>query len=167
MLRFIAVFKKYFGKISYSLAAIVIIVLTTLSFFQLIYRHVMGNSLIWMPDVTYFCVTTCIALTLPPLWLDNNHLTMDLISGKLSEKGNFLLSCFIDIVCMGMAVVIAYSGYMDVKAHIGYVTSILKYDDALKYVFVLYLGVMLAFSILCSFIQRVIQYRNGGEASDK
>ena len=104
---------------------------------------------------------------LPPLWLDHDHLTMDLISGKLSARWNFLLDCLIDFVGILMSLALAYSGYLAVKQHTGYVTSVLRYDDSLKYVFVLYTGVMLTITTAMSLIERILKHWRGGERNGK
>lgn len=163
MLRFISVFRKYYGKISYSLATVVILFMTCLGVYQLAFRYLVGHTLIWAPDATIFCITTVAGLVLPPLWLDHDHLTMDLISNKVSARWNYLLDCFIDFTGFAMSLALAYSGYLAVKQHTGYVTSVLRYDDSLKYAFVLYTGVMLTVTTALSLIERILKHRKGGE----
>lgn len=163
MLRFISLFRKYYSKISYSLATIVILFMTFLGIYQLAFRYLEGHTLIWASDVSVFCITTVAGLVLPPLWLDHDHLTMDLISKRLSRKGNYILDCFIDLVGCLMSIALAYAGYLAVVQHTGYVTSVLRYDDSLKYIFVLYAGVMLTVTTAMSLVERIIKHHIGEE----
>lgn len=167
MLKFIASFRRYYGKISYSLATIIILFMTCLGVYQLAFRYLVGRTLLWAADVNVFCITTVAGLVLPPLWLDHDHLTMDLISNKLSRKGNYILDCVIDLAGCLMSIALAYSGYLAVAQHRGYVTSVLRYDDSLKYVFVLYAGVMLAVTTAMSLIERIMKRCVGEEPDDK
>lgn len=167
MLRFISLFRKYYSKISYALATIIILFMTGLGIYQLAFRYLAGHTLLWASDVSVFCITTVAGLVLPPLWLDHDHLTMDLISKKLSPKGNYILDCFIDLTGCVMSIALAYAGYLAVVQHIGYKTSVLRYDDSLKYVFVLYTGVMLTVTTAMSFMERIIKHRRGEELNGK
>ena len=159
MLKFISRFRKYYSKVSYSLAAVIILFMTFLGVYQLVFRYLEGHTLIWASDVSVFCITTVAGLVLPPLWLDHDHLTMDLISQRLSPHSNYLLDCFIDAVGCLMSIALARAGYLAVVQHKGYVTSILRYDDSLKYVFVLYAGVMLTVTTTMTLIERIIKHR--------
>lgn len=166
MLKFIDVFRKYFSKISYTLSATILLFMTCLQFFQIFYRYIFGSVFIWSSDIIIFSITTSIALAIPPLWLEHADVTMDLITEKLSSKANFILSCLVDLICIFMAAIIAYAGIVAVIMHRGYSTSILRYDDSLDYVFVIYIGVMLFIVAILSLIERIMKFKKGGTTGD-
>ena len=143
MLHFIDVFRRVYCRVSYILSAAIIVFMTCLQFFQIFYRYICGHVFIWSNDVIIFSITTAVAVTIPPLWLEHGHVTMDLITGKLSRRADYLLSI---------------AGIVAVRMHIGYSTSLLGYDDSLHYLFVVYIGVMLCVTILLSLIERILKY---------
>ncbi len=162
MLKFIAIFRNYYGKVSYALSALIILFMTGLSFFQIFYRYLFGTVLIWSNDVNIFCISTAVALTIPPLWLEHSDVVMDLITAKLSPRADFILSCFVETGSLFMAGILTRSGLMAIKMHKGFSTSILRFDDSLRYYFVVYLGAGLILAIILSFIERILVYRQGG-----
>ena len=99
-----------------------------------------------------------LAVTIPPLWLEHGHVTMDLITGKLSRRADHLLSIAVELISFAMSAAMAYAGIVAVRMHIGYSTSLLGYDDSLHYLFVVYIGVMLCVTILLSLIERILKY---------
>lgn len=105
-----------------------------------------------------FSITTAVAVTIPPLWLEHGHVTMDLITGKLSRRADHLLSIAVELISFAMSAAMAYAGIVAVRMHIGYSTSLLGYDDSLHYLFVVYIGVMLCVTILLSLIERILKY---------
>lgn len=161
MLRFINTFRNYYGRVSYTLAAVIILFMTSLSFFQIFFRHLFGTVLIWSNDVNIFCISTSVALTIPPLWLDHNDVVMDLIAAKLSPLSDFILSCMVEVCGFFMAIVLAYSGGIAIKMHKGFSTSILRFDDSIRYFFVVYIGISLCLVIFLSLCERIILYYQG------
>ena len=161
MLHFIETFRRLYCKISYALSAAIIVFMTALQFFQIFYRYIFGHIFIWSNDAFIFSITTAVALAIPPLWLEHEHVTMDLISGKLSRRADFALSMVVELICLGMAIALAYAGCIAVKMHLGFSTSILRYDDSIRYWFVVYMGVMLSVTIFLSMIERIIKHRKG------
>lgn len=163
MLKFIAVFRSYYGKISYAFSAMIILFMTGLSFFQIFYRYLFGTVLIWSNDVNIFCISTAVALAIPPLYLEHSDVVMDLITAKLSPQADFVLSCIVETGSFFMAAVMAYSGLLAIKMHAGFSTSILRFDDSLRYYFVVYIGAGLCLAIILSLCERILVYRQGGE----
>ena len=151
MLHFIDVFRRVYCRVSYILSAAIIVFMTCLQFFQIFYRYVCGHVFI-------FSITTAVAVTIPPLWLEHGHVTMDLITGKLSRRADHLLSIAVELISFAMSAAMAYAGIVAVRMHIGYSTSLLGYDDSLHYLFVVYIGVMLCVTILLSLIERILKY---------
>ena len=159
MLHFIDVFRRVYCRVSYILSAAIIVFMTCLQFFQIFYRYVCGHVFIWSNDVIIFSITTAVAVTIPPLWLEHGHVTMDLITGKLSRRADHLLSIAVELISFVMSAAMAYAGIVAVRMHIGYSTSLLGYDDSLHYLFVVYIGIMLCVTILLSLIERILKYR--------
>ena len=139
MLHFIDVFRRVYCRVSYILSAAIIVFMTCLQFFQIFYRYICGH-------------------VFPPLWLEHGHVTMDLITGKLSRRADYLLSIAVELISFVMSAAMAYAGIVAVRMHIGYSTSLLGYDDSLHYLFVVYIGVMLCVTILLSLIERILKY---------
>lgn len=158
MLHFIDVFRRVYCRVSYILSAAIIVFMTCLQFFQIFYRYIFGHVFIWSNDVIIFSITTAVAVTIPPLWLEHGHVTMDLITGKLSRRADYLLSIAVELISFAMSAAMAYAGIVAVRMHIGYSTSLLGYDDSLHYLFVVYIGVMLCVTILLSLIERILKY---------
>lgn len=71
MLHFIDVFRRVYCRVSYILSAAIIVFMTCLQFFQIFYRYVCGHVFIWSNDVIIFSITTAVAVTIPPLWLEH------------------------------------------------------------------------------------------------
>ena len=132
MLHFIDVFRRVYCRVSYILSAAIIVFMTCLQFFQIFYRYICGHVFIWSNDVIIFSITTAVAVTIPPLWLE--------------------------LISFVMSAAMAYAGIVAVRMHIGYSTSLLGYDDSLHYLFVVYIGVMLCVTILLSLIERILKY---------
>ena len=158
MLHFIDVFRRVYCRVSYILSAAIIVFMTCLQFFQIFYRYICGHVVIWSNDVIIFSITTAVAVTIPPLWLEHGHVTMDLITGKHSRRADHLLSIAVELISFAMSAAMAYAGIVAVRMHIGYSTSLLGYDDSLHYLFVVYIGVMLCVTILLSLIERILKY---------
>lgn len=158
MLHFIDVFRRVYCRVSYIFSAAIIVFMTCLQFFQIFYRYVCGHVFIWSNDVIIFSITTAVAVTIPPLWLEHGHVTMDLITGKLSRRADHLLSIAVELISFAMSAAMAYAGIVAVRMHIGYSTSLLGYDDSMHYLFVVYIGVMLCVTILLSLIERILKY---------
>ena len=158
MLHFIDVFRRVYCRVSYILSAAIIVFMTCLQFFQIFYRYICVHVFIWSTDVIFFSITIAVGVTIPPLWLEHGHVTMDLITGKLSRRADYLLSIAVELISFAMSAAMAYAGIVAVRMHIGYSTSLLGYDDSLHYLFVVYIGVMLCVTILLSLIERILKY---------
>lgn len=164
MLNFIEKFRKYVCRTCYVISGLILGFMTLLAFTQMIGRYITHTSLLWADEVTIFCITTIVAITVPCLWLDHDNILMDLFGDRLPPKLDFAMEVVVHGVGLAASVLLSIAGFKAIFNHLGFVTSYLMYDESVAYIFVAVMGVGLCLTITLSLIEMLLKRRNGGKA---
>ena len=157
MLKFIDRFRKTVCQTCYVISGLILGFMTALAFVQMMGRYLFQFSILWADEVTVFCITTIVAITVPMLWLDHDNILMDLFGDRLPRKLDFAMALGINIAALAASCVLAWSGFKAVFNHMGYITSYLMYDESIAYLFVVVMSVGLIITISLTMIEMILK----------
>lgn len=129
-----------------NIAAFLLVVLVVLATLQVVTRYFISVQVIWVEEVSIYLVTWIAAVGIPWMWLKQGHIKMDVLNFVLPAKVLRIMDYFINLVALVASVGIIRIGMIAVKVNTGYVLSVIKMDEGLRYYPVVVAGVLLLVS---------------------
>ncbi|MEI9477645.1 MAG: TRAP transporter large permease subunit [Deltaproteobacteria bacterium] len=122
-----------------------------LSFYSVVARYVLHLPLDWSDEISAYAVIWCTFFGISALIKTDQHVRVDLLTGRFSEKRQNILNLFHTLLGLGFVLVVAWGGYLMVKkAHANFITSEshLKYPMYLPFLIMPLGGLLLSFRMV-------------------
>ena len=122
-----------------------------LSFYSVVARYVFHWPLDWSDEIAAYAVIWCTFFGISALIKTDDHVRVDLLVGRLSEKRRNILNFFHGLLALGFVLVVAWGGYVMVKkSHAAFVTSEshLKFPMYLPFLIMPLGGLLLSFRMV-------------------
>ena len=152
------VMDKFGAVLMYAVAAM-LMVLVVLATVQVITRYFIAVQIIWIEEVSIYNVTWIAALGMPWMWLRQGHIRMDVLNFVLPKKIIRGMDYMINAVTMVAAVGVIRVGLRTIHVNTGYVMSVIKMDEGMRYWPVLTGGVLLLISAFMVLVQMIEEDR--------
>ena len=122
-----------------------------LSFYSVVARYVLHLPLDWSDEISAYAVIWCTFFGISALIKTDQHVRVDLLTGRFSEKRQNILNLFHTLLGLGFVLVVAWGGYLMVKkAHATLITSEshLKFPMYLPFLIMPLGGLLLSFRMV-------------------
>lgn len=160
--------KKIIDRLStvlMSIVSLLLVVLVVLATLQVVTRYFIAVQVIWVEEVSIYLVTWIAAVGIPWMWLRQGHIKMDVLNFVLPDRALRIMDYLINIVAVIASVGIIRIGIITIRVNTGYVLSVIKMDEGLRYYPVATAGVLLLISsvlVLCNMIDEDRRVRHAG-----
>lgn len=128
------------------LVSVILVVLVVFATVQVITRYFISVQVIWIEEVSIYLVTWIAAFGIPWMWLRQGHIKMDVLNFVLPEKVLHISDYLINLVACAASAGVIRVGLVAIRVNTGYVLSVIKMDEGLRYYPVLTAGVLLLVS---------------------
>lgn len=149
------VMDKFDAVLMYAVAAM-LMALVILATVQVFTRYFIAVQIIWIEEVSIYIVTWIAALGMPWIWLRQGHIRMDVLTLVLPPKVIRGMDYAINAFTMVAAAAVIRVALRTIHVNTGYVMSVIKMDEGMRYWPVLTGGILLlisAFMVLVQMIQ--------------
>ncbi|OGP62110.1 MAG: hypothetical protein A2170_17530, partial [Deltaproteobacteria bacterium RBG_13_53_10] len=122
-----------------------------LSFYSVVARYVFHWPLDWSDEIAAYAVVWCTFFGISALIKTDQHVRVDLLIGRFSEKQQNILNFFHPLLGLGFVLVVAWGGcWMVKKSHAAFITSEshLKFPMYLPFLIMPLGGLLLSFRML-------------------
>ena len=127
---------------------------------QVFTRYIFDIIFLWCEDISALSLCYMVSFGIPWLCLTKNHVFMDVLDMVLPEKGINFLKNVVDVATLIGGAVILYIGIKTVKVNAGYIYSMLRYDEKIKYIPLIITGVGMMVASVLNIIE-IIQNKGG------
>ncbi len=141
------------------LMAILLVVVVALAAVQVVTRYFIAVQIIWIEEVSIYFVTWMAAFGVPWMWLRRGHIKMDVLSFVLPEKILHILDYLSNLVGVAASVAVIRIGIRAIQVNSGYVLSVIKMDEGLRYYPVLCGGILFLFATVTVLTQMILEDR--------
>ena len=140
-------------KVFYVIIAILLGIITGINVLQVIARYAFPNFVIyWSEDVTLMIVVWIMSIGMPALWIDHEHLTMDIFS-IIFKKNKKLIRVFdyiINVIAVACGAGMTVVAVVAIQVNTGIKGGALMIDESIRYYPLLVFGIGLFFAaIIC------------------
>ena len=149
-----------FMKILYKLAGVIAGIIMGL----MILSNVLGViarywfphfTIVWVEEVSTLGLSFIVGFTLPVLWFERRHLEMDFITNVAPRQLLAMLNILINVFGIAGGVGAIYLGIISIQINRGYTLSILGFDESLRYIPIVILGVGFFLASLSNLIELI------------
>lgn len=105
-----------YNKLEANVLVVSLAVTVVVIFFQVIMRYVFNNSLSWSEEFARYVFIWQIWLGASVSLKEDDHISVDVISGKLGPRGKCLLALFANLVLLGFSIFIVDYGWQMVSS---------------------------------------------------
>ena len=138
----------------------ILIAITSMAFLQVLGRYVFKHTFFWVEEISVMGVAWMAAIGVPWMWLERGHIAVDALDSLLSDRARAVLDVVIHIAAAAVGIILLYSGLKAIRLNSGFVLSVLKFDESVRYYYIPFMGVMLTVSSAINLILR------GGKGGD-
>lgn len=122
---------------------------------QVITRYVFDIIFVWCEDISTLSLCYMVSFGIPWLCLTKNHVFMDVLDMVLPEKGINFLKNVVDVATLIGGTVILYIGIKTVNVNSGYIYSMLRYDEKIKYIPLIITGIGMMVAGILNIIEKI------------
>lgn len=128
------------------LVSVILVILVVFATIQVITRYFIAVQVIWIEEVSIYLVTWIAAFGIPWMWLRQGHIRMDVLNFILPEKALRISDYLINLIACAASAGVIRVGIVAIRVNTGYVLSVIRMDEGLRYYPVLAAGILLLVS---------------------
>lgn len=156
---------KWFCRICTFILVVLLVGITVFALVNVVGRYLFQHTIFWVEEVTALVMGWMVAFAVPLLWIEENHIVMNALDYMLNEEMKYWWSIVVDVIAFFIGVIFLYAGLKAYRINSGYSTSLLQYDESIRYLFVPVMGGLLSFASFLTLIKksrtRVKEERHG------
>lgn len=141
--------------------SLLIAALISLNFVQLVTRYFIDFTFTWAEEVSTLAIIWATAFGAPWVTLKRRHLRMDAATKLLPEKVKFIVHWVAHVLIFVTACVYVWIGVVTVEYNTGFATSILGFDESLRYMPLCLEGALIAIAELITFFEDILDAKSG------
>lgn len=145
---------KCISFILQSLIALMLFGLVGINVLQVFTRYFFDIIILWIEDVSILALSWMTACGIPWLWLEKNHIFMDVIDIVVPAKIVRFLKDIIELAGIAGGMALIRIGARTIEVNSGYIYSTLRYDEAIRYYPLVFTGVMVVAACLLNIAKR-------------
>ena len=165
MLTVLQKIKKIYTDIIVWLCAAVCMVILGINVVNVILRYLTDASFIYTEDVTVMGMLWIMGVGVSVGWWNREHLLINIIDSFLPPKALEILMFVLDFVGVGAGVLMFNLGRMTAAINKGLKTSLIGFDESLRYWPVIVGGAMLTVAAACCIVEQILKWKQGGAKS--
>ena len=165
MLTALEKFKKIYTDIIVWLCAAVCMVILWINVVNVILRYLTDISFIYTEDVTVMGMLWIMGVGVSVGWWNREHLLINIIDSFLSPKALEVLMFALDFVGVAAGILLFHFGRMTASINKGLKTSLIGFDESLRYWPVIVGGALLTVAAVCCIIEQILKWKQGGDKS--
>ena len=142
-----------------SLIAAMLFGLVAINVLQVFTRYVFDIIVLWVEDVSTLSLCYMVSFGIPWLWLKKQHIFMDVLDIVVPERIIGIMKDAIEVIGFFSGLVLIYIAYVTINVNSGYIYSVLRYDEKLRYIPLMIAGVGLTVAALINIVLRVQEIR--------
>ena len=144
-----------------SLIAIMLFGVMAINVLQVFTRYVFDIIVLWVEDVSTLSLCYMVSFGIPWLWLQKDHIFMDVLDIIVSKKVIDILKDIIEVAGLIGGIILTYIAVKTVSVNAGYKYSVLRYDEAIRYVPLLIAGIGMILASIINILIRIQDVREG------
>ena len=110
-----------------------VMAMTGLAVLQVVLRYVFASSLIWVEEVSVIIMLWMTWLGVTVLWLTQSHIAVDFLTGRLSQRINWVLGVIFNGIAIIIAGAILWASRETLSTMVGMELDTLAIDLSIKY----------------------------------
>ena len=122
---------------------------------QVFTRYVFDIIFLWCEDISTLSLCYMVSFGIPWLWLKKEHVFMDVLDIVVPKKAITFLKDIIEVFGLVAGVVITIIGIRTTNVNAGYIYSMLRYDEKIKYIPLIITGIGLIVASVINIILRI------------
>lgn len=144
---------KYVSFVLQAAIAIMLFGLVAINVLQVFTRYFFDIIVLWIEDVSILTLSWMVACGIPWLWMKKDHIFMDVIDIVVPKKIVGYLKWLVEIAGIIGGVSLIFTGIRTVSVNSGYIYSIIRYDEGIRYYPLVFTGVLLTFAATLNTIE--------------
>ena len=129
-----------------TICTLLLFTITVFALMQVCGRYIFRHTFFWVEDISALILGWMVAFGVPWVWLLEDHIAVDMIDALLPETVRAVWNEVIQFIAIVVGAVLVYSGFGGIRQNRGFSISMLRYDESIKFYFVVVLGVLLIFA---------------------
>lgn len=150
---------KCISLVLQSLIALMLFGLVGINVLQVFTRYFFDIIILWIEDVSILALSWMVACGIPWLWLEKNHIFMDVIDIVVPAKIVRFLKDLIELAGIIGGAALIHIGIRTIEVNSGYIYSTLRYDEAIRYYPLVFTGILLVAASIINIIERITEIR--------
>lgn len=137
-----------------TICTLLLVTITIFALMQVGGRYLFRRTFFWVEDVSALILGGMVAFGVPWVWLLSDHIAVDMIDAVLPKTVRAVWDNVIQFIAIGVGAVLIRSGLGGVRQNMGFSISMLRYDESIKFYFVVVLGILLIFAACLTLLLR-------------
>lgn len=154
-----------FSAILMGIVSFLLVILVVLATVQVVTRYFVSVQVIWIEEVSIYLVTWIAALGIPGMWLRQGHIKMDVLNFVLPARALRVMDYFMNLIACAAAVGVIRVGITTIRVNKGYVLSVIRMDEGVRYYPVLAAGILLLISCIIVLLAMIEEDRGENGAA--
>lgn len=142
-------------------------VLVVLALLQVITRYFIAVTVVWVEELSIYIMGWMAAAGVSWLWLDSNHIRMDMLNGLVSKRFIHILDIITDVFIAALGFSAVRIGLRAREVNLGYMMSVINLDEGDRFIPLIVGGALLCFSGFYMIVEHVWQLRHSGEEEEE
>ena len=135
-------------------------VLAVLALLQVTTRYFVSVTVVWVEELSIYIMGWMAAAGASWLWLDSNHIRMDMLNGVVSKRFIQILDVITDVFIAALGFAAVRIGIRARTVNAGYMMSVINLDEGDRFIPLIVGGALLCFSGLYMIVEHVWQLRH-------